>query len=131
MSIGFKIPFAKSTGSIGYFDVTYDEVQAVQNNLKSLVLTNWGERPMHYDLGCNLIEYLFEQENEGDLKERITDRIVSQINKWMPFVTVDDLSIFFSYEDDSIPEHCMKIKISYRISSRPDLKALLDVIVTQ
>ena len=131
MSIGFTIPFAKSTGSLGYFEATNDEITAVQQNIKSLVLTNWGERVMHYDFGCNLIEFLFEQEGESSIKERIADRIISQTNKWMPYVTIDNLNILFSYDDDAIPEHCMKIVMTYHIASRPDLSAMFDIVVIQ
>jgi phage baseplate assembly protein W len=131
MSIGFTMPFAKSTGSLGYFETTNDEIAAVQQNIKSLVLTNWGERVMHYDFGCNLIEFFFGQETEGSIKEKIADRIISQTNKWMPYIIFDKLNILFSYDDDAIPEHCMKIVITYHVASRPDLSAMFDVVVNQ
>ena len=95
MAIGFTFPFAKSTGSIGYLETTNTELAAVEQNFKSLLLTNWGERVMHADFGCNLIEFLFEQQVNNELQERIGDRIVSQVNKWMPFVSIDKLNLIF------------------------------------
>ena len=54
MAIGFSFPFQVATGSLGYFSVTEDELSAVDANLKSLLLTNWGERVMHFEFGGNL-----------------------------------------------------------------------------
>ncbi|MFA5750413.1 MAG: GPW/gp25 family protein [Candidatus Shapirobacteria bacterium] len=130
MSIGFTLPFAKSTGSIGYFDMTQDEYSAVRENLKSLLLTNWGERVAHYNFGCNLIEFLFENDGSQEMKSRIADRILLQISTWMPFVTVEDLNIVFSDEDDSVPEHAIAIKIKFRLSNKPDVTKSVDFMVS-
>lgn len=127
MAIGFKLPFAKSSGSLGYFDMTQDVPSAAGTNLKSLLLTNWGERVNHYNLGCNLTEFLFENDDEDDLRQRITDRILSQVSMWMPFVIVDDIRVSFSDQDGSIPEHGIGIRLSFHLSNRPDLKDVLEL----
>ena len=126
MSIGFTLPFAKSTGSIGYLESTQDELAAVRENLKSLLITNWGERVMHWNFGCNLIEFLFDQSGSNEIKSKIADRILSQISMWMPFISIEQLNIVFQEEDSNLNDHTMGIRIKFKLNQRPDLTAILD-----
>lgn len=130
MPIGFTLPFAQSTGSVGYFEFTSTELDAIKQNLKSLLLTNWGERVMHYYFGCNLREFLFSNLGSGELKQRIADRILDQIQKWMPFLSIDMLTITFPEEDPILPEHSVSVAIRFRITSRPDQIDLVSVVAT-
>src|SRR4051812_31143989 len=120
MPIGFTVPFAQATGSLGYLETTNDELSAVRENLKSLMLTNWGERVMNYNFGCNFLEFLFDN-HDSELSTRIEDRIVSQISTWMPFVTVTSVSVTFSDEDETLPENSIQIDLSFKVASRPNL----------
>lgn len=128
MPIGFTLPFSKASGSLGYFEMTNDEMSALRENIKSLILTNWGERLGHYYLGCNLREFLFEQIEVNELREKIADRILSQINLWMPFVTIKNLNILLTSDDQSVPENAIKIKIEFTLTSKPDLSGRLEVV---
>lgn len=110
MSIGFNFPFQPTTGSLGYLEVTEDVVAAIRANLRSLLLTNWGERVMHNDFGCNLREFVFEPQTKS-LKPRIADRIKGQISRWMPFLVLTVLNIIFSDEDPAIPENGFRIHL--------------------
>lgn len=110
MSIGFNFPFQPSTGSLGYLEVTDDIVSAIIANVRSLLLTNRGERVMHIDFGCNLIEFLFESRTNG-LRSRIAERVKNQLSKWMPFVTLTGLFVTFSEDDPAIPENGFHIHI--------------------
>jgi len=131
MPIGFTLPFSKSSGSVGYFETTSDEMSATRENLKSLLLTNWGERAMHYNFGCNFKEFLFENVHQDELKSRIADRVASQVEMWMPFVSVTNLDVLFAEDDANVPENAVQVKIEFRLDSRPDLKSRLDIIVSQ
>lgn len=121
MNIGFTLPFSRSTGSLGYFEMTRDELSAVGENIKSLLLTNWGERVNHYNLGCNLIEFLFENNDVDELRERISDRIESQIAMWLPFVVIEKIKVTFPEEDSNLKDHAVLISVSFRLTSRPNL----------
>jgi phage baseplate assembly protein W len=127
-TFGFTLPFAKSTGSLGYFDVTRNEIDAIKANLTSLLVTNWGERMMHYHFGCNLIEFLFENRKDSELKNRIADRIITQVGTWMPFLTIDELNIFFASEEPALSEHSIGIRISFRLTNRQNLTGLLSFV---
>ena len=131
MPIGFTLPFSKSTVSLGFFETTSTELAAVGENLKSLLLTNWGERVNHYNLGCNLKEFLFENVHSDELKSRIADRILNQVETWMPFVTIQTLNILLHEDDPSVPENSVKVGLVFGLSSRPDLSSRVDLLVTQ
>lgn len=129
MSIGFTIPFARTTGSVGYFETTQDEFSAVREDLRSLLLTNWGERVMHANLGCNFVEFLFEQRTSS-LKERIADRVISQVATWLPFITLDELNIIFSEDDPVVSENGIGVKMIFHLSGRPDFSSVFNQIIT-
>lgn len=131
MSIGFTFPFSKSSGSVGFFETTATEISAVRENLKSLMLTNWGERVNHFYLGCNFKEFLFENMDVGELKAKIAERVLSQVEMWMPFVVVQSLNILLSGDDASIPDNGFRVRVEFGVSSNIDLSSRLDVDVTQ
>ena len=124
------MPFQQSSGSIGLFQTTDDELDAVRQNIKSLLITNWGERVMHYHMGCNLIEFVFEQMRGDSLREKIADRIIDQMATWLPFVTVVDLRIFFSDDDSSVPEQGIMVRMKFTTQNRPDALSDLEHTVT-
>lgn len=129
VSIGFTVPFAVSTGSVGYFETTQTEIDAVAQDLRSLLLTNQGERLGHYNFGCNIRKYIFEPRTE-ELRETIADRVQGQVSLWMPFVTLDQLNVIFSEDDSDVPESGVRVFMRYRISNKPELFRTLDVSVT-
>jgi len=131
MPLGFTLPFSKTTGSIGYFETTDKDIDAVREDLKSLLLTNWGERVCHYSLGCNFKEFLFETINSDELKSRMADRIVDQVETWLPFVTIQNLNIALTQDDSSILENTVKVNIEFGLTSKPDLSSRLEVLVSQ
>jgi phage baseplate assembly protein W len=129
MSIGFTLPFSRATGSLGYLESTRDVYSATEQNLRSLVVTNWGERVMHLRFGCNLIEFVFEQRTSG-LKSRIVDRVTSQVATWLPYVSLDDVSVFFSEDDGSVPEEGIWVRITYRLDGKQDSQSIFNHLVT-
>lgn len=111
MAIGVTFPFQLATGSLGYVELTNELESAISSNVKALLLTNWGERPMHSDLGCNLREFIFEPKTP-QLQSRIFDRIQSQLQKWMPFLVIQQMSLVFSDEDPSLPDEAFKVNLT-------------------
>lgn len=110
MSISISFPFALSTGSVGYLESSESITDAIRSNVQSLLLTNWGERMMHFDFGCNFREFLFEQQ-AGSLKDSIASRIQSQLAKWMPFLGLQGIFITLSSEDPSIPDPGFRVRL--------------------
>lgn len=129
MPIGLTIPFAQATGSIGFLAFTDDEIEAAKQNIKSLLLTNWGERPMHFHLGCNFIEFLFEPMKNEVLRQKMSDRVVDQLQKWLPFVKLVDLSISFHEDNLQIPANGVGVNMKFTLISKPSNVASLFQIV--
>ena len=110
--VGIDLPFTKSN-TYGYFSPTLTTVDAVKNNIKSLLNTNVGERFFQPTLGLNLKKYLFEPATE-DTNLLIEDEIVGSFRKWLPFVEIKDLKIT-SEETDAIGKNKINIKILFGI----------------
>ena len=58
-TISIKFPLRKS--SQGAFEGNVETIDAIRDNLRILLLTNHGERPINYDFGCNLRKVLFNE----------------------------------------------------------------------
>jgi len=110
--VGVDLPFMKSN-TYGYFAPTLTTVDAVKNNIKSLLNTNLGERFLQPNLGLNLKKYLFEPITE-DTYLLIEDDIVNSFRKWLPFVNIKDLKIT-SDEIDAVGKNKININILFGI----------------
>jgi phage baseplate assembly protein W len=62
----------------------------VEQNLKNLLLTMPGERIMDPTFGAGVKQFLFEQNNPVTYAE-IRAKINQQVNKYMPFVRIDNI----------------------------------------
>jgi len=123
--IGLTMPIARTTSSLGVLAFSTTEIQATYFNLKSLILTNWGERPEHFFLGCNLIEYLFGPSND-ETRVAIQERIQTQVAQWLPYVSLDTLDVTLGDPEGQ----AIYIRIAFSIKGRMDLSSLLEVTVT-
>ncbi len=124
MPIGLTLPFAQTTSSLGYLAFSTRDIEAAYYNLKSLLLTNWGERPNHFYLGCNLIEYLFEP-TDGEVIEKMRARIESQVSTWLPYVDLQNIDITFPPDR----ENYVRVKVKFGLKGRPDMNSVVDVTV--
>lgn len=124
MPIGLTLPLAQTTSSLGYLAFSTKDIEAAYYNLKSLLLTNWGERPNHFYLGCNLIEYLFEPE-DNEVIDKMKARIESQVSTWLPYIDLQNVEITFPANR----ENYVRVKVKFGLKGRPDLNSIVDVTV--
>lgn len=109
--INLKYPLQyASKGAFATNDTTAD---AIADDLKILLKTNWGERVIQYDFGANLRALLFNPSN--DLTQQITDAITAAINKWMPFVNITQLNIVLTENDATIGYNRAQVEIRYTV----------------
>jgi len=87
---------------------TYSEIS--EQNLKNLLLTNPGERVMDSNFGVGLKTYLFEQ-NIDSTYDSLRSDIYEQVQKYLPFLEIDDVSI----ERNEEKGNTMSVKIFYTI----------------
>lgn len=116
-AIGPSLPLTRDSKS-GVFSLITSYEEEIKQNFKNLVLTSPGERIMNTDFGVGIRNYLFE--NRTDAKSAIEQRIRTQVERYMPFISLE--GIIFDYADDlGIPledRQILSIKIVYNV---PDL----------
>lgn len=117
MSFGVLFPFSAATGSVGYFAASESIGVALAQNARALLVTNWGERVMRPDFGCNLIDFCFEQNRPQSVTPKIADRISSQFRKWMPLVSVTDVNVETRVENSSLDENELMVKLTLQYAN--------------
>jgi len=96
-------------------------IGVVKQNLRMLLLTNPGERIMMPDFGVGIKTYLFEPNGEATYGN-IRSAINTQVEKYMPFVKVQDV-VFDAPEN--MPE---KVRIGLIYDIQPlDLTDALEI----
>jgi phage baseplate assembly protein W len=97
------------------FQSVYTVPVQVRENLKTLLLTQIGERYMQPEFGTNLLAILFEP-NVSELKEDIQDTLVSAISRWLPYINIEQIEITTN-EDDPTLVHQVIVSLSYAITN--------------
>jgi len=90
--------------------LNYTTKAQVHDNLRNLILTMKGERPMQPEFGSDLYFLLFEQLYDEDLSKAAHKSIKASIRNWMPFVTLGDVSVTTQADTSSI-----LIEVSYSV----------------
>lgn len=125
--LGIKTPLRKSH-TYGFYAPNTDILNQEKQNLLNLLMTNFGERPIHYDLGVNIDFFLFEQENDI-LKQVLSDNISSAISKWLPHLTIRDLDIFFKSDDLTLGENEIKLRLGFQLLDNPDMFDTIEILI--
>ena len=86
---GTKFPF-ELDDKYTFLKINTIPLDQLTDDLKSLILTNYGERVGRYDYGANLKPLLAEVSNQS-FETSASQNIVSAVTKWMPFVSLLDL----------------------------------------
>ena len=89
LPIGIKTPLRLGSDGDSLFAMHYDMRSQVRDNLRNLILTNWGERLGLWDFGGNLRELTTEFIDERFDAEAVI-RIKRAVDKWMPYVGLTD-----------------------------------------
>lgn len=85
--IGIKTPVEPDPNANGLFLMHTDVKDQIADNLKNLILTNWGERLGNYFFGANLRPLLADFSSKDNFDSEAMVRINTAISKWMPFIT--------------------------------------------
>jgi phage baseplate assembly protein W len=108
-SIGIKVPITYDSGDGFTMLKTIDET--IKQNLKMLILTNPGERVMEPEFGVGIQQFLFSNFSEN-INSQISNKIKSQVRRYMPAVTVHSINFFGSDPDTN----SLSISIQYFVS---------------
>lgn len=111
--IGIKTPMSLSDKGNPYTMNTTVEAQ-IQDNLRNLLMTNWGERLGIYKYGANLRSLLAEMSNDPSLDNEVMRLINDAVSNFMPFVTLETFDMKF-LQSDSKSQAKYQIIINYSI----------------
>jgi len=125
--IGIKTPLQINEGEDSEIFVTYDNLTSVVNdNLRNLLLTNWGERLGFYNFGANLRPLLTELTSQDDFDTAAIERINAAVTKWMPFVSLDNyMSDSIKYDNRSLAR--IVIRITYNVPTLGVTNKMLEI----
>jgi phage baseplate assembly protein W len=114
--VGIKTPLRLNDNNL--FAMHYDNADQVHDNLRNLLLTNWGERLGFYYFGANLRDLTSELSSLDAFDNEAIQRIKDSVSTWMPFVSLKDFSSRFDREENE-NVGILKIAITYNV---PQLK---------
>lgn len=117
-AIGITLPL--QIGDVA-FNQSFTYIEQAKTNIKSLLLTKKYERVMQPELGSGLHELLF-QFNDENLAADIEDTITNQLAVWLPYVTIDDITI----EQSNLMKdtNTVNISISFRLDNTSDMQTV-------
>lgn len=113
--IAIKMPMSDGVGSDGLWEMTKDVKSTIRQNIKNLILTNWGERFSSYTYGANLAELSLEYYGNS-FDEEVAVRIKTATTNWMPFVALEDLQVFPIVKSEGEVSR-VRIKVFYSVPS--------------
>jgi len=88
--IGIITPLRVGSGDEGLLGMHYRVSDTMRNNLRDLLMTNWGERLALYDYGGNLGPLVTEYElGKDSFDDAAMQRISYAVGKWMPYVELE------------------------------------------
>src|SRR5258706_463760 len=87
--IGIKTPLRLGTQE-GILAMHFSLADQLHDNLRNLLLTNWGERLGLYDYGANLRQLMTEFVTQDDFDSQAIERISGTVQRWMPFISLED-----------------------------------------
>lgn len=100
----------------GSYQLNKTIIDSVRQNLRNLLLTNPGEKVMDPEFGAGLQRFLFE--NMADtigLRSNVANVIISQVEKYMPFVEVLDIDTSFGDPTLGEIDNLLKVKIRFLV----------------
>lgn len=111
--VGIKTPLQLSDNNI--FSMHYNVADQVHDNLRNLLLTNWGERLGFYFFGANLRELTTELTNIDAFEDEAIARIRTAVSTWMPFVTLKEFSSSVD-NSNNLNTGIIRITVTYSVS---------------
>jgi len=88
LPIGIRTPL--SLGDNDLLQTSTDIATQLTDNLRNLILTNWGERLGFYDFGANLRPLMSDLVSQDDFDAEAIDRIKTAVSRWMPYIELQD-----------------------------------------
>lgn len=121
VGINVDYPIIKGNGS--FFKQTFNTLDARKSNLHILFRTIPGERVMNPEFGIGIHRYLFENATP-ELELQLQNEIITQINKYIPDINIDNIDINLHY-NDSQNRNTLSIILDFSIKNNLELNATI------
>lgn len=92
--IGIKTPMSFG-GNGNPYRMHTSLISQIQDNLRNMLMTNYGERVGLYDYGANLRAILAEFTTDQDVETIAMQSIMRTVEKYMPYVSLDTFDMQF------------------------------------
>lgn len=112
--IGIKTPL--SLGDNDLLAMHTDLVPQLIDNLRNLIMTNWGERLGLYNYGANLRPLMTDLVSLDDFDTEAIARIKSAVQKWMPYIDLEDF-LSETVRASRQPTATIRLTITFNIPS--------------
>jgi len=125
---GIKTPLTLGTEGEGLFSMHFSLADQFSDNLRNLILTNWGERLGLYNFGANLRPLMTEFTSQESFDEDAIARIRSAVAAWLPYV---NLKTFESVIDNVENKNTavIKLNITYSVPLIDDKDRAIQVVL--
>jgi phage baseplate assembly protein W len=128
--IGIKTPVSLGGNGNPYVMTTSVEDQ-IKDNMRNMILTNYGERIGLYDYGGNLRSILAEFATNTDVETSAMQSIMKTVEKYMPFISLDTFDMQ-NIPTDKNGQAKFQILINYSVpkigASNQKVKIILEVM---
>lgn len=121
--IGLNVDYPIIKGNGSFFKQTFNTLDARKSNIHILFRTIPGERVMNPEFGIGIHRYLFEN-STPELELQLQQEIITQINKYIPDINIDNLLVDFHYNDLQNMNN-LSITLDFSIKNNPDLNSTI------
>ena len=116
--IGLELPLTHTRD--GFFKRTKTALEQAKSNIKTLLLTNKGERLGNPTFGTNLLSLVFSQENT-DLESRVEEEIRASMSEFLPFINIVSIETNFSDTNRNVANVTLEFTLNVDVTSKDSL----------
>jgi phage baseplate assembly protein W len=114
---GWAFPLrTDATGSVALVS----QHREIEESVRLILGTAYGERPMRPEFGCGIHDYLFASP-DAETAGRLAHEVRTSLRRWEPRITVQDVTVSFDADDQSL----LYIDIRYALRDSNDPRNLV------
>lgn len=108
---GIKYPFQNESEDNYYLDLNTSYEEKMKSELLHIIFTPKGQRYRMPNFGTDVIKYLFEP-NDSETWAGIKSEIRTQVSKYLPNITFDDITIYIDEKNENRAYADIKYSVS-------------------
>lgn len=117
--VGAGWAFPLELDQTGSFALVTDD-QEIQQAIRLIIGTSYGERPMRPDFGCAIHDFVFAEASAATAGQ-IAAEVRASLHRWEPRVNIDEIQVSVDEVDRSL----LYIDIHYHIRNTNDPRNLV------